>query len=152
MTKAERTQTRSQARALLPREADLAALFGAVHDLHCISVVGVSNLGKSALLRSLTDTGTRERYLGREAADYVPIYIDFNRMLDMTEQAFYELILRCTLDALVSGKTDSNVGVRAGSPASRRAATRADSLRRPGAAEQQLRCAAQFCPGDGRSG
>ena len=30
-------------------------LFAAVRDMHCMSVVGVSNLGKSALLRSLTD-------------------------------------------------------------------------------------------------
>ncbi len=107
MTKAEISQTR----ALLPRQADLTTLFAAVHDLHCISVVGVSNLGKSALLRSLTDAETRERYLRREAAHYLPIYIDFNQMLDMTEQAFYELILRCTIDVLRSsdGKADGEV-------------------------------------------
>ncbi len=109
MTKADANV--SQARALLPRGADLAALFAAIHDLHCISIVGVSNLGKSALLRSLTDAGIKERYLSREAADYVPVYIDFNQMLEMTEQAFYELILRCTIDALRGGddKTDGEV-------------------------------------------
>ena len=42
----------------------------------------------------------QRKFLEREAADYLPIYIDFNRMLDMTEQAFYELILRCAIDAL----------------------------------------------------
>ncbi len=90
----------SQARALLPRQADLTALFAAMRDMHCVSVVGVSNLGKSALLRSLTDAAVRERYLHEEATQFLPIYIDFNRMLDMSEQAFYELILRCALDVL----------------------------------------------------
>ena len=68
--------------------------------MDCLSVVGVSNLGKSALLRSLTDPTMQERYLGDEAANYLPIYIDFNQMLEMSEQAFYELILRCAIDVL----------------------------------------------------
>ena len=38
-------------RQALPRQADLTTLFAAVRDMHCISLVGVSNLGKSALLR-----------------------------------------------------------------------------------------------------
>ena len=69
-----------------------------------MSVVGVSNLGKSALLRSLTDPVMQEKYLGYEKTGYLPIYIDFNQMLDMTEQAFYELILRCSMDALRGAK------------------------------------------------
>ena len=112
-TQVERASMRksdiAQARALLPgrlprqalpRQADLTTLFAAVRDMHCISVVGVSNLGKSALLRSLTDATMQERYLGDEAANYLSIYIDLNQMLDMTEQAFYELILRCAIDVL----------------------------------------------------
>jgi hypothetical protein len=95
----------AQARALLrkqalPRQADLSTLFAAVRDMHCVSVVGVSNLGKSALLRSLTDSEMQKRYLGAEATGYLPIYIDLNQMLDMTEQAFYELVLRCAIDVL----------------------------------------------------
>lgn len=102
---------RSQIRALLPRQSDLADLFAAVRDMHCMSVVGVSNLGKSALLRSLTDAMMQRKFLEREAADYLPIYIDFNRMLDMTEQAFYELILRCAIDALNARATPTAVEV-----------------------------------------
>ena len=83
-----------------PRQADLQALFAALRDMHCVSVVGVSNSGKSALLHAAAEPAVRTRYLGDEAANFLSIYVDFNRMLDMTEQAFYELILRCTLDAL----------------------------------------------------
>ena len=98
-------------RQALPRQADLATLFAAVRDMHCISLVGVSNLGKSALLRSLTDATMQERYLGYEAANYLPIYIDLNQMLDMTEQAFYELILRCAIDVLDASAKEANAEV-----------------------------------------
>ena len=103
-------------RQVLPRQADLVpndlrTLFAAVRDMHCISLVGVSNLGKSALLRSLTDATMQERYLGREAANYLPIYIDLNQMLDMTEQAFYELILRCAIDVLDASAKEANAEV-----------------------------------------
>jgi DNA-binding winged helix-turn-helix (wHTH) protein len=87
-------------REILPRRADLTALFEAVRDMHCVSVVGVSNLGKSALLRAMTNPIVQAQYLGEQAADYLFIYIDFNQMLEMSEQAFYELVLRCALDAL----------------------------------------------------
>lgn len=96
-----------------PRQSDLAILFAAVRDMHCISVVGVSNLGKSALLRGLADAIVQRTHAASELVNYLPIYIDFNRMLDMTEQAFYELILRCALDALgtrAAGPTPEVVG------------------------------------------
>ena len=84
----------------LPRTADLATLFSAVRDMDCLSVVGVSNLGKSATLRSLTNPKVQAEYLGDAAKDYLFIYIDFNQMLEMSDQAFYELLLRCSLDAM----------------------------------------------------
>jgi DNA-binding response OmpR family regulator len=99
-------------RALLPRKADLTALFGAVSEMHCISVVGVSNLGKSALLRSMTDRAVQAQYLGIDAENYIFIYVDFNQMLENTEQAFYELVLRCSLDALRGCQADGEAARR----------------------------------------
>ncbi len=84
----------------LPRSSDLAALFAAVREMHCLSLVGVSNLGKSALLRSMTDPAIQAEHLGAERSGYLFIYVDFNQMLEMTEQAFCELVLRCALEAL----------------------------------------------------
>jgi DNA-binding winged helix-turn-helix (wHTH) protein len=48
----------------------------------------------------MTDPQVQARHLDGEANDYLFVYIDFNQMLEMTEQAFYELVLRCALDAL----------------------------------------------------
>ncbi len=85
---------------LLPRQAERAALFAAVREMRCLSVVGVSNLGKSALLRSLTDPAVQAEHLGAQKDDYLFIFVDFNQMVEGTEQAFYELTLRCSLEAL----------------------------------------------------
>lgn len=84
----------------LPRPGDLERLFGAVRSRRCLSIVGVSNLGKSATLRALADPAVQARYLDAAAADYLFIYIDFNQMLEMSDQAFYELVLRCSIDAI----------------------------------------------------
>jgi DNA-binding winged helix-turn-helix (wHTH) protein len=95
-------------RATLPRRADLTALFEAIREMHCVSVVGVSNLGKSALLRAMTAPAVQTEYLNEEAKDYLFIYIDFNQMLEMSEQGFYELVLRCALDALRRCQADGD--------------------------------------------
>ena len=62
----------------LPRHKDLARLFEAVRDLDPLSVVGVSNLGKSATLRALCDAQVQSQHLGSEAGDFLFVYIDFN--------------------------------------------------------------------------
>lgn len=84
----------------LPRHADLARLFEAIRAQNCLSIVGVSNLGKSATLRALADPAVQAQYLSNDAPSYLFIYIDFNQMLEMSDQAFYELVLRCSIDAL----------------------------------------------------
>jgi DNA-binding winged helix-turn-helix (wHTH) protein len=93
----------------LPRTADLATLFAAVRGMDCLSVVGVSNLGKSATLRSLTNPQVQAEYLGASARDYLFIYIDFNQMLEMSDQAFYELLLRCSIDAMREAHLEGEV-------------------------------------------
>jgi hypothetical protein len=98
-----------RAKAIPPRQADLAALFSGIREMHCTSVVGVSNFGKSALLRALTDPKVQRRHLGEEAANHLFIYVDFNQMLEMSEQAFCELVLRCSLEALRSSQAQEDV-------------------------------------------
>jgi hypothetical protein len=105
----------SRAKAIPPREADLAALFADVRDMHCTSVVGVSNFGKSALLRAMTDPQVQQRFLGTKVADprkgagFLFIYVDFNQMLEMSEQAFCELVLRCSLETLRASQAQEEV-------------------------------------------
>ena len=59
-----------RAKAIPPRQADLTALFAGLREMHCTSVVGVSNFGKSALLRAMTDPQIQRRYLGEDAWIY----------------------------------------------------------------------------------
>ena len=85
--------------AYISRADELASILRCVADAESCAVVGLSNVGKSVLLRSVgrvAQTG-----FGRiHAGDYAFIYIDFNLMVEMTEQAFYELILRSALATL----------------------------------------------------
>ncbi len=84
----------------LPRQADLRRIFDAACGMDCLSVVGVSNLGKSATLRALCDPGVQAEYLDGDARDYLFVYIDFNQMLEMSDQAFYELVLRASIESI----------------------------------------------------
>ncbi|MBN1658741.1 MAG: winged helix-turn-helix domain-containing protein [Anaerolineae bacterium] len=88
------------------RHEDAAYLIQRVADGDCSAVVGVSNTGKSDLLRSLATSEVSGPLLGNRAADYVFIYVDFNLMLEATEQGFYELILRSLIEEM--GKADPN--------------------------------------------
>jgi len=86
--------------ALVTRDADVAYIMECIEDGDCCSIVGLSNMGKSTLLRSLPLPAVKRKYLGDRTADYIFVYIDFNLMLELTEQGFYELILRSTLGKL----------------------------------------------------
>jgi len=86
--------------AIMLRDADVAYMMECIEDGECCSVVGLSNTGKSILLRSITLPAAKRRYLGDRADDYIFVYIDFNLMLELTEQGFYELILRSALAEL----------------------------------------------------
>jgi hypothetical protein len=83
--------------AFVTRDTDVAYIMECVEDGECCSIVGLSNTGKSTLLRSLALPVVRRKYLEDRADDYVFVYIDFNLMLELTEQGFYELILRSAL-------------------------------------------------------
>ena len=93
----------------LPRHADLEQIFDAACSMDCLSVVGVSNLGKSATLRALCDPVVQADYLDDNPRDYLFVYIDFNQMLEMSDQAFYELVLRSSIESIRA--QDINGGV-----------------------------------------
>jgi energy-coupling factor transporter ATP-binding protein EcfA2 len=109
----------------LSRAEELDTILSCIADAECCAVVGLSNMGKSVLLRSLVPlvphssgdpiippTGGQRYPPGWEerggtlteddlrSEEHAFIYIDFNLMVDMTEQALYELILRSTSAAL----------------------------------------------------
>lgn len=87
----------------LPRQADLTRIAEAVSAMQCLSVVGVSNVGKSATMRALCEPEVQARHLKRDGVapeNFLFVYIDFNQMLVMSDQAFYELVLRACIEAI----------------------------------------------------
>ncbi len=83
---------------MVDRTDDVSYVMDCVASSDCCSIVGISNIGKSTLLRSLP--GLYEEYLDAAADSYTFVYVDFNLMSQMTEQGFYEVILRNLLEAL----------------------------------------------------
>jgi hypothetical protein len=71
-----------------------------VADGDCCAIVGVSNTGKSTLLRTLALSGEQRQLPEGNGYCCLFVYVDFNLMLEATEQGFYELILRCLLEEL----------------------------------------------------
>lgn len=88
----------------LSRVRELDWVLNCVAGAECCAVVGLSNVGKSVFLRSV-EAAAAAGLGGIRAEDHIFIYIDFNLMVEMTEQAFYELILRSAC-AVLSGSDD----------------------------------------------
>lgn len=91
------------------RQAEAGYVFDCVRDGACCSVVGISNMGKSALLRLIAEPAVVVRYLGDAAPAHTCVLVDCNRMLDLSEQGLYELILRCLIERLMSAAVDGAV-------------------------------------------
>jgi hypothetical protein len=51
-------------------------------------------------MRILVRRQTRDRLLSEQISEHVFVYVDFNLMLEATEQGFYELVLRCLMEEL----------------------------------------------------
>ncbi len=77
------------------RRYDVEHILRHLYQMQCVEIVGMSNVGKSALLRLLAQPDVWVKELGEAAHDFLPIYVDCNRILDLTEQGFCELVLRC---------------------------------------------------------
>jgi DNA-binding winged helix-turn-helix (wHTH) protein len=107
---AERKQkmTRSSSQSF-SRDSDLRYIAERVLDGDCCSLVGVSNVGKSRLLRAWQRPEVVRAHLGDVADEVGFVYIDFNLMLEMSEQGFYELIMRTVLTLLRQLPTESAI-------------------------------------------
>jgi len=77
--------------ALFLRPADLEYLKNALAEGACCSIVGLSNIGKSMLLRTAAEA---------TSASTLNVYVDCNLMPALTDQSFYEVTLRAVLEAV----------------------------------------------------
>ncbi|MEW6566880.1 MAG: winged helix-turn-helix domain-containing protein [Chloroflexota bacterium] len=75
----------------------------------CASVVGLSNIGKSFLLRSLA--GEEAALVFQELAGRrgLLVYVDCNQAVAASPQAFYEVVLRSALEAIAAAAPDLTV-------------------------------------------
>lgn len=69
---------------------------------HCVAVTGLSNSGKSTLMRSLASSLAEEAYQEASGRPGTLIYIDCNRAVAISAQAFYEVVLRSSLERLAN--------------------------------------------------
>lgn len=74
-----------------PLLADLAAG-------RCCAVVGLSNTGKSTLMRALASPDAARRYQEESGRPVRIILVDCNRAVALTAQAFYEVVVRSVLE------------------------------------------------------
>ena len=91
------------------RDADLRYITERVIGGDCCALVGVSNVGKSHLLRAWRRPEVVRAYLGSATDELGFVYIDFNLMLEMSEQGFYELILRSVQSVLREMPTEPKI-------------------------------------------
>ena len=82
------------------RPADVAAIMETLATGHPMAVVGLSNFGKSTLLRQMVTPAVAEHYRALTGQSALFVYVDCNRMLQMSAQGFYETILRAILETL----------------------------------------------------
>jgi hypothetical protein len=75
-------------------------LITAVRASECASLIGLSNMGKSALMRELGGGAVREAFLGGQDDDWLFVYVDCNLMPERSERALHEVVLRNVLESL----------------------------------------------------
>lgn len=69
---------------------------------HCVGIKGLSNSGKSLVMRALAEPGSAVEYKKIAGHEGYLVYIDCNRAVAISAQAFYEVVLRSILEALVN--------------------------------------------------
>lgn len=82
------------------RDHEISFLMNAVRDAECASIMGLSNMGKSTLMREMCAPAVHKAYLGERSDDWLFVYIDCNLMPERSEQALHEVILRNAIEAL----------------------------------------------------
>jgi DNA-binding response OmpR family regulator/GTP-binding protein EngB required for normal cell division len=83
------------------RQVQIESLLRIVAQGECCAIFGLSNTGKSPLLRTLPEH--QAIYARYAAQPGVLIYIDCNRVVELTAPGFYEIVVRSLLEALEDG-------------------------------------------------
>ena len=82
------------------REDDAQANLETLAIGQSLAVIGLSNFGKSTLLRFMADLEVAEVYERLTGRSGLFVFVDCNGMLELSTQGFYEVILRAVLETL----------------------------------------------------
>lgn len=66
----------------------------------CVQITGLSNTGKSTFMRALASPIAEDAYQETRNNSGFLIYIDCNRAVEISAQAFYEVVLRAILESI----------------------------------------------------
>ena len=94
----------AQGLKMINRENDVGFVVNCIAEGACCALLGMSNIGKSTLLRSLAEQHAGDP--GVRAKNDAFVYIDFNLISQCSEQGFYEAVLRNVLAAFSTGEAD----------------------------------------------
>ncbi len=89
------------------RQALIENILSIVAQGECCAIFGLSNTGKSPLLRALPAPEHAAAYARYAAQPGLLIYIDCNRVVELTAPGFYEIVLRSLLEAFEDGVTSA---------------------------------------------
>lgn len=82
------------------REREIRLLLSAVRAGECASIVGLSNTGKSTLLRAICSPDVRGTVWDQPDSDWLFVHIDCNLMPERSERALHEIVLRNAIQSL----------------------------------------------------
>jgi hypothetical protein len=100
--------------AVLPYESLARRVLTDLSAGRCAALVGLSNTGKSTLMRALSGQTAERMYTKLCGRRSVLIYVDCNRAVAISAQGFYEVVLRSLLEALADQVAlDINATLRA---------------------------------------
>jgi DNA-binding response OmpR family regulator len=80
------------------RDAQVDLVLRTVADGNCCAINGLSNTGKSPLLRSLARPENQARFADYARRPGALIYVDCNRVVELSATGFYEVVLRSLLE------------------------------------------------------
>ena len=80
------------------RQPQIDNILRTVADGNCCAVYGLSNTGKSPLLRALADADNQQRYAEYAGRPGALIYVDCNRVVELSATGFYEVVIRSLLE------------------------------------------------------
>lgn len=80
------------------RQAQIDTVFTLLGAGQCCAIFGLSNTGKSPLLRALARPENQRRYMQTVGERGALVYVDCNRVVELSATGFYEIIVRTLLE------------------------------------------------------